>query len=75
MQDIQKVWVQSLGQKNLLEKEMAIQSSIPPWKIPWSGEPGELQFFRAQRVGQDWVTKHNKTTTQGITNKRMKQTL
>ena len=75
MQEMQKVWVQSLGQKSLLEKEMAIHSSILAWKIPSSGERSGAQFLRAQRVGQDWVTKHKTTTQPGITNKWMKQTL
>ena len=40
---IQKVWVCSLSQKNLLEKAMAAHSSILAWKIPWTVEPVELQ--------------------------------
>ena len=32
--------VQSLGREDLLEKEMAIHSSILAWKIPWTEEPG-----------------------------------
>ena len=35
-------WVQSLGQEDLLEKEMATHSSILVWKIPWTEEPGRL---------------------------------
>ena len=34
--------VQSLGQEDLLEKEMATHSSILAWKIPWMEEPGGL---------------------------------
>ena len=34
---------QSLGQEDLLEKEMATHSSILAWKIPWMEEPGRLQ--------------------------------
>ena len=34
--------VQSLGWEDLLEKEMAIHSSILVWKIPWTEEPGRL---------------------------------
>ena len=34
--------LQSLGRKDLLEKEMATHSSIPAWKIPWTEEPGGL---------------------------------
>ena len=36
-------WVQSLGQEDLLEKEMAPHSSILAWEIPWTEEPGRLQ--------------------------------
>ena len=34
--------IQSLGREDLLEKEMATQSSILAWKIPWTEEPGRL---------------------------------
>ena len=33
---MRETWVQSLGQKDLLEKEMATHSSILAWKIPWT---------------------------------------
>ena len=48
------VWetrVQSLGQKDPLEKEVATHSSILAWRIPWMEEPGRLQFMGSQRVG------------------------
>ena len=32
---------------------MAIHSSILSWRIPWRGEPGELQFIGLHRVGHD----------------------
>ena len=32
---MQETWVQSLGQEDPLEKEMATDSSIPTWRIPW----------------------------------------
>ena len=32
------------------------QSSILPWKIPWTEKPGRLQYIGSQRVRQDWVT-------------------
>ena len=35
-----ETWVQSLGRENLLEKEMATDSSVLPWKIPWTEEAG-----------------------------------
>ena len=34
------MWVQSLGQKDPLEEEMATHSIILAWKIPWTEEPG-----------------------------------
>ena len=36
---MQKTWVQSLGWKVPLEKEMATHSSCLAWKIPWTAEP------------------------------------
>ena len=45
--------VQSLGQEDPLEKEMATHSSILAWKIPWTEEPGGLQFMGLQRIGHD----------------------
>ena len=38
---------------NILEKRMAIHSSILAWKIPWTKEPGGLQSVGSQRVGHD----------------------
>ena len=35
--------VQSLGQEDPLEKEMATHSSILAWKIQWMEAPGRLQ--------------------------------
>ena len=45
--------VQSLGQEDLLEKEMVTHSSILAWKIPWMEEPGRLQSMGSQIVGHD----------------------
>ena len=36
---IQETQVQSLGQGNLLEKEMASHSSVLAWETPWTEEP------------------------------------
>ena len=47
----QEMWVQSLGQEDPLEKEMATLSSILAWEIPWKEEPGELRSMGLQRVG------------------------
>ena len=44
MQEMQKTWVWSLGQEDPLEEEeMATDSSILAWEIPWTEEPGGLQ--------------------------------
>ena len=50
---IQETRVQSLGQEDPLEKGMATHSSILAWRIPWTEEPGGLQFVGSQRVQQD----------------------
>ena len=39
---MQETQVQSLGQEDPLEKEMATHSSILPCKIPWTEKPGRL---------------------------------
>ena len=39
---------------NLWEKEMATQSSILAWRIPWTKEPGGLQSIVLQRIRHDW---------------------
>ena len=44
--------VQSLGQEDLLEKEMATHSSILAWKIPWMEEPVSYSPW-GRRVGHD----------------------
>ena len=50
---MQETRVRSLGQEDLLEKEMATHSSTFAWKISWMEEPGRLQFMGSQRVGHD----------------------
>ena len=37
---IQETWVRSVGQEDPLEEEMATQSRILAWEIPWTEEPG-----------------------------------
>ena len=48
-----ETWVQSLGQEDLLEKEMATYSSILAWKILRMVEPGRLQSMGSQSVRHD----------------------
>ena len=50
---MRETWVQSLGQEDILEKEMEPHSSTLAWKIPWTEEPGRLQSMGSQRVGHD----------------------
>ena len=55
-----ETWVQPLGRKDLLEKEMVTHSNILAWKIPWMEKPGRLQSMGWKRVGQDWATSLSK---------------
>ena len=48
MQKIRETQVQSLGQEDPLEKQMANHSSILAWEIPWTEEPGGLQSMGSQ---------------------------
>ena len=47
---MQETWVQSLGQEDPLEEEMATHSSILTWKVAWTEEPGGL-IHRVTRIG------------------------
>ena len=46
---MRETWVPALGQ----EKGMATHSSVLAWRIPWTEEPGGLQFMGSQRVRHD----------------------
>ena len=48
--------VQCLGWEDTLEKGMATHSSILACRIPWSEEPGRLQYLGLHRVRHDLVT-------------------
>ena len=50
---MQETWVLSLIREDLLEKGMAIHSSILAWRIPWTEEPGRLQSMGSQRLRHD----------------------
>ena len=50
---MQETWVHSLGGEDPLEKEMATYSSTRAWKIPWTEEPGGLQYMGSRRVRHD----------------------
>ena len=56
VKDLPAMWetqVQSPGQDDPLEKDMATQSRILAWRIPWTVEPGGLQSIELQRMGHD----------------------
>ena len=50
---MQETQVRFLSHEGPPEKGMATHSSILAWKIPWTKEPGGLQFIGLQRVRQD----------------------
>ena len=58
----QETWVQSLGGEDALEKEMATHPSILAWEIPWTEEPGGVQFMGSQRVRHDLMNKLQQQT-------------
>ena len=60
MQEMQEMWIQSLGGEDPWEKEMATHSRILSWEIPWTEEPGRLQSTELQK-SRTWLS--NKTTT------------
>ena len=53
MQEPQEPWVRSLGQEDPLEEGMTTHSSILAWRIPWTEEPGGLQYIGSERVRHD----------------------
>ena len=52
--------VQSLGQEDPLEKEMATHFSILAWRIPWTEMPGGLQSMESQIIEHNLVTNIHK---------------
>ena len=53
----QKIWETQVGflvWEDYLEKGMTTDSSILAWRIPWTEEPGGLQFIGSQRLRHDW---------------------
>ena len=49
---MQETCIRSLGQEDLLEKEMATHPTILAWEIPWTEEPGGLQSIGSQSQTQ-----------------------
>ena len=58
---VQETRVQSLGQEDPVEEEMATQSSILAWEIPWTEKPGGVQSMGSQRVQHDLAIKQTRT--------------
>ena len=58
---MQETQVPSLGWENFLEKEIAMHSIILAWEIPWTEEPGGLQFMGSQRVVHNLATKQKQS--------------
>ena len=50
MQETQETWVQSLGQEDSPETEMAAHSSILAWEIPWTEKPGGQSSDMTERL-------------------------
>ena len=46
--DVQEMWVRSLSGEDPLEKEVATYFRILAWRIPWTEEPGGLQWGHSQ---------------------------
>ena len=68
----------SLHQEDPLEKGMAIHSSILSWRIPWTEEPGGLQFIGLQRVHttkatQDTYKRHSREKTSLVDSSRVER--
>ena len=59
MQELQETQVQSLGQEDPLEEEMATRSSIFAWEIPRTEEPDGLQSMGSQDSDTTWQLSNN----------------
>ena len=46
---MQEPQIQSLSREDPLEKGMVTHSSTPAWEVPWTEEPGQLEFMVLQR--------------------------
>ena len=56
-----EMWVQSLGQEDLLSKEIPTYSCMLAWETPCAEEPGRLQSWH-HRVRHDLATKEKQQT-------------
>ena len=64
MQEMQEMWVQSLGWGDPLEEEMATHSNILAWKIPWTEDPGGQQSMAAKSWTRLSMYTHTHTEAQ-----------
>ena len=64
---MQESWVQSLGQEDALEKEMATHSSILAWRISWTEKPGRLHSSWDSK-GLETTLRHHHTSTLQVLN-------
>ena len=55
MQKTQEMRVQSLGQEDPLEEEMATHPSILAWESPQKEEAGGLESVGSQRIEHLWA--------------------
>ena len=62
MQELQEMWIQSLGREDPLEEDMATHSSFLAWRIPWMEEPGGLQSRGAAKTWTQ-LSSHTHTYT------------
>ena len=52
MQELQEMWIGSMGQEDPLKEQIATHSSILAWKIPWIEKPGGLCV---QGITKSWM--------------------
>ena len=54
----ESAWLQSLDREDPLDKGMASHSSILAWRIPWTEEPGRLQYTSGHKESDmtEWLT-------------------
>ena len=50
MQEMQEMWVWTLGQEDPQKEGMTTHSSFLAWRVPWTEESGGLQSMGSQRV-------------------------
>ena len=62
VQKPQKTWVQSLGRDDSLEKGVATHSSILPWRIPWTEDPGSDSSWGPKELDMTTVSQHARRT-------------